>query len=284
MSTTAPASFSPEVFFSGICWHQRWEIFPGIFTPGHNSVAEVCRNVQLPVDLSGKRVLDIGAWNGCFSFECERRGAGEVVALSLEDPHQTGFHRLKHLLGSNVQYIRGSAYSLSPEDLGRFDVVLFFGVLYHLRYPLLAIDRIRSICRGDVYIETHMTDSRLRLRGLGRWLDRAVSWLLGSTPIWRQYREFELHPQDQSNWFGPNSRAVIESFESAGFYCELLHRNEDRGSFRAQVMPKTPVRLLNCTYESMPANREIVGLSARDDTAPLTDAVDRSEKARLLRD
>jgi SAM-dependent methyltransferase len=263
-----PADFQPEAFFAGPCWHQRWEVFPGIFTPGHNPVAELCRNVQLPVDLSGKRVLDIGAWNGCFSFEGERRGASEVVALSLEDPDETGFHRLRKLLGSKVQYIRGSAYSLSPEDLGQFDVVLFFGVLYHLRYPLLAIDRIRSICRGEIYIETHTTDSGLRLRGPAAWLGlgRAVSWLLGKTPMWRQYKEFELHPQDQSNWFGPNSQAVIESFQSAGFACELLHRNEDRGLFRASVQAEAPVRLLGCTYESMPANRAIVGLRGMFET------------------
>jgi tRNA (mo5U34)-methyltransferase len=258
----APADFSPEAFFAGTCWHQRWEVFPGVFTPGHNPVAELCRNAQLPADLTGKRVLDIGAWNGCFSFECERRGAREVVALSLEDPDETGFHRLRKLLDSKVTYVRGSAYALAPDDLGQFDVVLFFGVLYHLRYPLLAIDRIRSICRGEVYIESHITDAKLRLRGLaGRLgLDRFTTWLLGSTPIWRQYKEFELHPQDQSNWFGPNSRAVIESFESAGFDCKLLHRNEDRGSFRASVKLQPPVRLLKCTYESMPANQRIVGL------------------------
>ena len=103
----APAGFSADSFFQGIRWHQRWEIFPGVFVPGQNDVEFLCKAAQMPSDLHAMRVLDVGAWNGCFSFECERRGASEVVALSLEDPTVTGFDRLKQLLGSNVRYING---------------------------------------------------------------------------------------------------------------------------------------------------------------------------------
>jgi len=258
-----PPDLAPDTLFAGVRWHQRWEVFPGVFTPGCNPVERVCANAQLPADLTGKRVLDIGAWNGCFSFECERRGAAEVVAYSLEDPEETGFNRLQQALGSRVRYVRGSAYTLTPETLGLFDVVLFFGVLYHLRYPLLAIDRIRSVCRGDVYIETHTIEARFPLRGPWRWLGRTrlLSWLLRTTPVWRQYRERELHPLDQSNWFGPNIQAVLEAFESAGFACEFLHLLEDRASFRARVRAALPERVVLHCYESYPDNRDVVGLT-----------------------
>src|ERR1700730_14934488 len=82
----APPDFSPDSYFGGVHWHQRWEIFRGVFVPGRNSVEYLCEAAQLAVDTSGKRVLDVGASDGCFSFECERRGAKEVVALSLENP------------------------------------------------------------------------------------------------------------------------------------------------------------------------------------------------------
>ena len=144
----APLGFSANSFFQGIHWHQRWEVFPGVFVPGGNEVEFLCKAAQLPIDLNGMRVLDVGAFNGCFSFECERRGAREVVALSLEDPAVTGFDRLKQLLGSKVRYINESVYTLSPRELGTFDVILFFGVLYHLRYPLLAVDRLRGVIVG----------------------------------------------------------------------------------------------------------------------------------------
>src|SRR5262249_41031030 len=89
----APRRFSPDAIFQGVHWHQRWEIFQGVFVPGINPVKDLCELSGLPADLSGKRVLDVGAWNGCFSFECERRGADEVVAFGPENPEEVGFNR-----------------------------------------------------------------------------------------------------------------------------------------------------------------------------------------------
>jgi len=256
-----PTGFNPETLFQGIHWHQRWEVFQGVFTPGGNDIAQLCDIVQLPADLTGKRVLDVGAWHGCVSFECERRGASEVVALSLEDPKETGFYRLKEALGSKVQYVTGSAYSLSPKELGTFDVVLFLGVLYHLRYPLLAIDRLRTVARDTVYVETHAIDDHSWLRGklgfLGRLL--GIDAILRATPIWRQYREFELHPGDQSNWFGPNVVAVLEAFQAAGFNIAHTKTWEHRAGFQAKVCP-IPERMLKYTYEACASNSELVGL------------------------
>jgi tRNA (mo5U34)-methyltransferase len=258
-----PAGFSASDFFKGVYWHQRWEVFKGVFSPGVNDVSYLWQAVGLPASLAGKRVLDVGAWHGCFSFECERRGAREVIAFSLEDPAQTGFDRLKQALDSNVQYVRGSAYTLAPEQLGSFDVILFFGVLYHLRYPLLAIDRLRSMCAGELFIETHTIDNYPWLRGPRNFFTR---WLTGrkalkSTPIWRQYREFELAATDQSNWFSPNAAAVLEAFQSAGFTIEQTGAWGDRAGFRARVCP-VPERLLKHTYESYPHNVDVVGLPA----------------------
>ncbi len=252
---TKPSHIAPETLLAGVAWHQRWEVWPGVFTPGHNDVAHICRATELPENLHGMRVLDIGAWNGCFSFECERRGAAEVVAYSLEHPEETGFRRLKEALGSRVRYVQGSVYDLSSRNLGYFDLILFFGVLYHLRYPLLGIDRLRSVCRGTVLVETHVVRDRLLLRGrrslaarllgLSRWFDQ--------TPIWRQYGDYELHPQDRSNWFGPNVPAVVESFESAGFATNHLCSWGDRASFRARLQPKLLDRFTNGSYEGLAA-------------------------------
>ncbi len=239
--------------FEGVTWHQRWEVAPGVFTPGRNPVAKLCEAAGLPDDLRGKRVLDVGAWNGCFSFECERRGASEVVAYSLEHPDESGFNRLKAFLHSAVRYEQGSVYDLAPERLGRFDLILFFGVLYHLRYPLLAVDRLRTVSRGTVLIETHVVRDRLLLRGARSALARmlCLSKWFSNTPIWRQYASCELHPEDRSNWFGPNARAVIESFESGGFATEHLRSWGERASFRAELRSELLERLERGTYEGL---------------------------------
>jgi tRNA (mo5U34)-methyltransferase len=235
-------------------------------TPGVNPVLDICDAAGLPRDLTGQRVLDVGPWNGCFSFECERRGAAAVVAYGLEHPQHSGFNRIKELLHSRVEYVQGSVYALGPEELGQFDVILFLGVLYHLRYPLLAIDRLRTVSCGDVHVETFTTGPRHLLAGplafLGRWA--GLAWLFRNTPLWRQFRPFEIHPRDQSNWFGPNVAAVLESFWSAGFDIQHLRSwgGGSRATFRATVKDSVPARLRAGSYEgASPLHAHLAGVS-----------------------
>jgi tRNA (mo5U34)-methyltransferase len=152
-----PSGFDPGSFFAGVHWHQRRELFQGIWTPGRNPVVDLLAYAQIPCDLTGKRVLDIGAWNGGFTYECERRGAS-VVAYDVVDPELTGFNRIKTLIGSRADYVVGSVYDLHRHELGRFDIVLFFGVLYHLRYPLLALDQLRGVDCQTVLVESFVID------------------------------------------------------------------------------------------------------------------------------
>jgi tRNA (mo5U34)-methyltransferase len=239
----APQGFRPESLLDGVDhWHQRWEVFAGVFTPGRNPIAEMCDAMQLPADLTGKRVLDIGAWNGCLSFECERRGAAEVLALGPEMPDCSGFDTLRRLLGSRrTRYELGSIYDLNPARYGQFDVVLCCGVLYHLRYPMLGIDNLRRVCRGELYLETHLTD----------WALGAFRRKLRSLAMWQFYRRDELE-HDASNWFGPTACAVVEALASAG----LRTRHVDawikgRGAFRASALAGLPEFLATATVEGV---------------------------------
>jgi tRNA (mo5U34)-methyltransferase len=248
----APADFRPEQLTAGSAyWHQRWEIFDGVETPGHNPIAEMCEALRLPDDLSGKRVLDIGAWNGCLSLECERRGAGEVLAIGPENPDVSGFKLLCELAGSTrTRYEYGTVYDLDPDKIGRFDIVLFCGVLYHLRYPMLGIDNLRRVCRGELLIETLICDRTLNreLKGASR------------LPIWRFYRHDELEG-DHSNWFGPNAFAVVQAVESAGF--DVQHADAwmlGRGAFRATVKPGLPEFLTEPTIEGVFYDQITAGL------------------------
>jgi tRNA (mo5U34)-methyltransferase len=223
----APLNFNPEIFFKNINWYQKWEVFSGIFTPGINPVFEICELMKLQIDLSGRRVLDIGSDNGCMSLECERRGAAEVVGLTPRDGPEWGHNQLREVLGATkTQFIVGSVYDLNPKILGYFDTVLFCGVLYHLRYPMLAIDNIRRVATGDVFIETHVSDYALHR------IDKEL-------PLWKFYRRNELN-KDWSNWFGPNTLAVLEAFESAGFSSQMVFNNGERASFNARVRDGMP--------------------------------------------
>ena len=122
------------------------------------------RLLQIPADLSGKTVLDIGAWDGYFSFEFERRGAKRVLAIDSYawSPRPGGFPRGLEcfLLGrefynSKVEYQRLDLYDLDPAAIGTFDLVFCAGVLYHMRHPLLGLEKIRSVTAGQLILETH---------------------------------------------------------------------------------------------------------------------------------
>src|SRR5579862_6247002 len=90
----------------------------------------------IPESLAGNRVLDVGAWTGWCSFEMERRGA-QVVAVDCIEFEE--FREAHRMTGSRVDYRILDVEELTPKSVGLFDYVLFFGVLYHLRNPLLGL-------------------------------------------------------------------------------------------------------------------------------------------------
>jgi tRNA (mo5U34)-methyltransferase len=108
----------------------------------------------MPADLSGKAVLDIGAWDGFFSFEAERRGASRVLATDSFCwdgggwGSKAGFELARHALKSHVEDKWIVVEDLSPETVGVFDVVFFLDVLYHMRHTLLVLERVASVTSG----------------------------------------------------------------------------------------------------------------------------------------
>ncbi len=114
--------------------------------------------LQIPQDLTGKTVLDIGAWDGFFSFECERRGAKRVLAIDTfawDNYGKDGFLLAHETLRSKVEHQRCAAEDIDAATLGQFDLVLFLGVFYHLRSPISVLDRLRGVTAGTLICETH---------------------------------------------------------------------------------------------------------------------------------
>ena len=199
-------------------WHHRIEVAPGVVTPGLQDTPALLAQIGMPEDLSGMRVLDIGARDGFFTFEAERRGAREVVALDNESPHNTGFAIAAELLDSKATYVTENVYSLSPERYGRFDLVLFLGVIYHLRHPLLALDRIHDVCAENalMLIETHMIDEGL-VDAEGEWRTLAdFDPALAALPLTQYYPADMLGGDPTSQW-APNRVALEGWLRGAGF-------------------------------------------------------------------
>jgi len=141
-------------------WWHHVDVGDGVVTPGHQghpqSTIDKLNRIDLPEDLTGKTVLDIGCADGFFSFECERRGAKRVVALDHKGHNcEKGFKVLHTIFQSKVEYVEADFLDIDPQSLGTFDIVLFLGILYHLRYPVKALDILRGLTKGSTIIETH---------------------------------------------------------------------------------------------------------------------------------
>jgi tRNA (mo5U34)-methyltransferase len=180
-------------------WYHTLELAPGIVTPGWLDHRPVCGRIPLPESLVEQRCLDVGTFNGFWAFEMERRGAKEVIGIDVLDPHRwdwppasdpatieaigkrmaagAGFEIAREAMGSRVERIDCSIYDLNERDLGRFDVVYVGSLLVHLRDPVRALERVRSVCRGmlivvdGIDLPLSLRSPRLpvaRLDGLGR--------------------------------------------------------------------------------------------------------------------
>ena len=136
-------------------WFHRMELPNGLVTPGWSDPkVEKLPYFGLPDDMTGMRVLDIGHAEGFFSFEAERRGAVDVLAIDVDPKMIMNFNICRSALNSRVRSLGSSVYDLDPKVLGTFDMVFFFGVLYHLRHPLLALEKVFSICAGTLLMQS----------------------------------------------------------------------------------------------------------------------------------
>ena len=140
-------------------WFQKIEVLPGMYSPGWSDPAkEKLPYYGLPQDLTGKRVLDIGCAEGFFSFEAEKRGAREVIAIDSFPDSVRRFNITKAARKLNASAFLMNVYDLDPKRLGTFDLVLFYGVFYHLKHPQFALERILSVCTGDLLFQTHIEE------------------------------------------------------------------------------------------------------------------------------
>ncbi len=222
----------------GRWWHSI-DLGDGYVTEGAKSPdvlnAELM-NLGLP-GVKGKSVLDIGAWDGYFSFAAERMGASRVVALDhfvwslrffeqqqysmdcrargeapkpydqvpdLWDPvglpGKKGFDLARRALGSNVEDVVADFMTVDLKKVGAFDIVLYLGVLYHMPNPVASLERVAEVTREVAIIETEAVV-------VPGYEDRAVA----------EFFETDELDGDPTNWWAPNIRALVAMCKAAGF-------------------------------------------------------------------
>jgi tRNA (mo5U34)-methyltransferase len=202
-----------------INWFHSIELEPGFVTPGYAVTRDRLELLKIPNDLTGKTVLDVGAWDGFFSFEAERRGAERVLAT--DDfawtktgwSSKAGFDLAREALGSHVEDAQIDVLDLDPEKLGRFDIVLCLGVLYHMRHPMLMLEKVMGVTGGTLILETHVD----------------MTWTRRPAAAFYPGHELRLDP---TNWWGPNPEAVTGMLHAVGFdHVEMV--TPDSNAYRA---------------------------------------------------
>ncbi len=220
-------------------WYHKIELPGGIVTPGWAPISP--SHYRVPEDLTGLRVLDVGAWDGYWTFEALKRGAREVVAIDdFSDHLDTGKH-LKRRAWETFDLCRSawgyderrcarrelSVYDVRAEELGVFDLVLFFGTLYHLRHPLLALDILAAVCTRQILVESAICDDFSAYGGPGKGYP-------GKRPVMEFYPD-DQYGQNPTNWWAPNLACLINMVRTAGF-----------STTAAWKLMDTPVHLRHC--------------------------------------
>jgi tRNA (mo5U34)-methyltransferase len=216
-----------ELIASVPLWYHVLELGPGLLTPGWFDLRPIVDKMPWP-EVKGKRCLDVGPYDGFLSFEMERRGAAEVVAVDIGDAADwdwplrnrrsgpiaisgggdtttgRGFEIAKELLGSEVERKVLSVYKLSPETIGTFDVVVCGSLLLHLKNPIGALEAMRSVCT-EAFLSAEQ-------------IDPALTILRRRQPCARQ------RGGENGQWWIPNTAGYSAMVAAAGFDIERTTR------------------------------------------------------------
>jgi tRNA (mo5U34)-methyltransferase len=189
----------------------------------------------LPTDLTGKSVLDIGCNAGFYSIEMKRRGAARVLGIDSDADYLAQARFAARILDLDIEFRPLSVYDVGA--IGeRFDVVLFLGVLYHLRHPLLALDLIYEHVAEDLLVFQSMQRGAGHVDSVAEDYDFWESGHFDRPGYPRMHFIEHRYAGDQTNWWVPNRACVEAMLRSAGFAI-LSHPEEEVYVCRRVVAP-----------------------------------------------
>jgi len=213
-------------------WYQNIDL-GGISTnpaePGYPASRWRLIEPYVPEDLTGKSVLDLGCNAGFFSLKMKERNASYVLGVDVSSRCITQAKFVAEYLGLDVDYKVDSVYQFLLRNRMRFDFVLFLGLFYHLRHPLLVLDRVSEIARQRVYFQTvirgatPLTAVDPSLPSDKRALVVKDDYDIKETRVFehpdypKMYFIEKSYNNDSSNWWFCNETCVYALLRSAGF-------------------------------------------------------------------
>jgi tRNA (mo5U34)-methyltransferase len=170
----------------------------------------------IPDNLQGKTVLDIGCNAGFYAMEMKRRGAERVLGLDTHDEYLAQARFAAEINGLEIEFRKMSAYDVG--QLGeKFDLVIFMGVLYHLRHPLLALDLIHEHVARDLLLFQSMLRGSNQVDRIERDYDFWTASHFDSPGYPKMHFIEHKYADDPTNWWAPNRACVEAMLRSAGF-------------------------------------------------------------------
>lgn len=242
-------------------WYHQYEVSPGVLTPGRTPLDAkgLLDCYGFPQDVTGKRVLEIGAWDGAYTFEVERRG-GVVTAMDIQDKEHTGFSVAHRINNSKVSYIQCDVTDLNPEQHGKYDIVLFLGVYYHILHPLLAFQNIYNVLEDDgmVFYSGHILEYSYKIDSRMAKYKKELMAIVDKIPITLFARE--CHAEVWSNWYIPNLLCLNDWLSTAGFKV-FRERVGVEGSTMAGAARKIPnfklaPKWYDCRWSDLSSHRQ----------------------------
>src|SRR3954447_17038198 len=179
----------------------------------------------IPADLTGKSVLDIGCNAGFYSIEMKKRGAARVVGIDSDETYLAQGRFAAEVSGyPDIEFRNLSVYDVA--QLGqKFDVVIFMGVLYHLRHPLLALDLVREHVAKDLLVFQSMQRGSTQIAPVEADYDFWQTEIFDRPDFPQMYFIEHRYAHDPTNWWIPNRACMEAMLRSAGF--EILQHPED---------------------------------------------------------
>ena len=201
-------------------WHHDFEIIPGVRTHGSYDPSVLWKDLQLPEDLSGLTLADVGASNGYFSFTARHHGA-QVVAFDFRHRDNSGFGLAQHLNGMHeIEHHHVNVLEISADRYGVFDIVLALGLMYHVPDPFRALANCAQLSRDRLLVESYCID--------------AVFPQLAAEPVMRFISDPSRQPsqgqpnEDWSNFWGFTSVCLRRMVEDIGFAVDRILVRQDR--------------------------------------------------------
>ena len=217
-------------------WFHRIDLGGGLYTKTKSVMGEPVDHPLgpwqtikelLPAELSGKTVLDVGCNAGFYAFEAKRRGALRVLGVDGQRQHVRQGLFVREVLGLDVEFRRLNVYELTPRTVGKFDITLALGLLYHLKHPILALENLYQVTNELLIIETAILPPELA--------PPSVLHPLGATQMLLHPLALVENPSSAKeqvfNWFLPSVEALKGLLRTTGFEdVEVIEAKNERAT------------------------------------------------------